>query len=370
MRFDFTGLGGSEGEFANTHFSSNVEDLIAAADHLRKTYGAPAILIGHSLGGAAVLAAAHRSARRARGGHHRRAVRSRPCRRSVQGQGRRRSVNRARSRCSLPGGRSASSANFSTMSPKRGCRKASPILRKALLMFHSPTDDPGRHRQRHAYFRHGQASEKLRLARRRRPSAEPRRATPSTSPMSSPHGSSAISMRREHDGGRSRERPRAGARDARRQIPAGNLERAAPHARRRAGQAGRARLRTGALRFSAGGPGRLHFDDGQALRRLQEDPAGECVGAALATARSTPRIARPATPRSATVDRIDRAITLEGPLDADQRKRLMEIADKCPVHKTLEIEDRHPHRRAAGLTFHRHRTGVLNLPPCKPPRMR
>src|SRR5438128_7967376 len=58
LRFDFTGLGASEGEFANTTFSSNVADLIAAADHLRRTRRAPAILIGHSLGGAAVLAAA------------------------------------------------------------------------------------------------------------------------------------------------------------------------------------------------------------------------------------------------------------------------------------------------------------------------
>ena len=60
LRFDFTGLGSSEGDFANTHFSSNVEDLVAAADRLRKDHGAPAILIGHSLGGAAVLAAADR----------------------------------------------------------------------------------------------------------------------------------------------------------------------------------------------------------------------------------------------------------------------------------------------------------------------
>jgi len=58
LRFDFTGLGASEGEFANTTFSSNVADLVAAADHLRRAHRAPAILIGHSLGGAAVLAAA------------------------------------------------------------------------------------------------------------------------------------------------------------------------------------------------------------------------------------------------------------------------------------------------------------------------
>jgi putative redox protein len=58
LRFDFTGLGASEGEFANTTFSSNVADLVAACAHLRRTRAAPAILIGHSLGGAAVLAAA------------------------------------------------------------------------------------------------------------------------------------------------------------------------------------------------------------------------------------------------------------------------------------------------------------------------
>src|SRR5947207_2011458 len=58
LRFDFTGLGSSEGEFANTNFTSNVQDLIAAADHMRQTLSAPSILIGHSLGGAAVLAAA------------------------------------------------------------------------------------------------------------------------------------------------------------------------------------------------------------------------------------------------------------------------------------------------------------------------
>ena len=58
LRFDFTGLGASEGEFANSTFSSNVADLVRAADHLRETRAAPALLIGHSLGGAAILAAA------------------------------------------------------------------------------------------------------------------------------------------------------------------------------------------------------------------------------------------------------------------------------------------------------------------------
>ncbi|MEM7410471.1 MAG: alpha/beta fold hydrolase [Myxococcota bacterium] len=60
LRFDFTGLGHSAGEFENTSFSSNVDDLVAAADHLRNTVGAPALLVGHSLGGTAVLAGAAR----------------------------------------------------------------------------------------------------------------------------------------------------------------------------------------------------------------------------------------------------------------------------------------------------------------------
>jgi len=58
LRFDFTGLGHSQGEFGNTNFSTNVEDLALAAAHMRATLEAPTILIGHSLGGAAVIAAA------------------------------------------------------------------------------------------------------------------------------------------------------------------------------------------------------------------------------------------------------------------------------------------------------------------------
>ena len=58
LRFDFTGLGSSDGDFANTNFSSNVEDLLCAVDYLRRNFEAPVIMIGHSLGGTAVLEAA------------------------------------------------------------------------------------------------------------------------------------------------------------------------------------------------------------------------------------------------------------------------------------------------------------------------
>ncbi|HEX2165318.1 MAG TPA: alpha/beta fold hydrolase [Thermoanaerobaculia bacterium] len=60
FRFDFTGIGESEGDFADTDFSSNLEDLALAGDFLRERIEAPKVLVGHSLGGAAVLAAARR----------------------------------------------------------------------------------------------------------------------------------------------------------------------------------------------------------------------------------------------------------------------------------------------------------------------
>ncbi len=58
FRFDFTGLGESEGDFADSNFSSNVADLVAAANYMEEQFQSPKILIGHSLGGAAVLQAA------------------------------------------------------------------------------------------------------------------------------------------------------------------------------------------------------------------------------------------------------------------------------------------------------------------------
>ena len=60
FRFDFTGLGNSDGDFANTNFSSNIDDLVAASEMLARDFSAPQLLIGHSLGGAAILSAADR----------------------------------------------------------------------------------------------------------------------------------------------------------------------------------------------------------------------------------------------------------------------------------------------------------------------
>jgi putative redox protein len=59
FRFDFTGLGESEGEFSNTNLSSNIDDLLAAAEFMKIEFESPKLLIGHSLGGSAILQAAH-----------------------------------------------------------------------------------------------------------------------------------------------------------------------------------------------------------------------------------------------------------------------------------------------------------------------
>ncbi len=126
MRFDFTGLGMSEGEFANTHFSSNVEDLIAAANHLRATYGAPANPDRPQPRRRSCARRRAEGAGCARRGHHLRPGRSRPRRRSFQGQGGGNPRTGRGRGVSSPGGRSASSANSSTMSPRSGCRKVSP----------------------------------------------------------------------------------------------------------------------------------------------------------------------------------------------------------------------------------------------------
>ena len=103
LRFDFTGLGSSEGEFANTNFTSNVRDLIHAADHLREKFEAPTILIGHSLGGAAVLAAAGRDSRGQGRGDHRCAGRCRTCACTNSAAHWTKSVMLARPRSVLPG---------------------------------------------------------------------------------------------------------------------------------------------------------------------------------------------------------------------------------------------------------------------------
>jgi putative redox protein len=140
VRFDFTGLGNSEGDFTNTNFSSNVDDLISATDHMRAAFAAPAILIGHSLGGAAVLAAATKIPKAkavvtigapADPGHIRHLFDSDV--EEIEAQG--------RATVNLAGRKFTITKQFLDDIADQKLSTDIKTLRKALLIFHAPTDE-------------------------------------------------------------------------------------------------------------------------------------------------------------------------------------------------------------------------------------
>ncbi len=140
LRFDFTGLGGSEGEFGNTGFASNVGDLVAAADWLRATHAAPRILIGHSFGGSAVLAAAARIpestavatiAAPADPVHVRRHLNCTSAEIAANGVG----------QVEIAGRRFSISQRFLDDIEEQRLEEDIARLRRALLVFHAPLDD-------------------------------------------------------------------------------------------------------------------------------------------------------------------------------------------------------------------------------------
>jgi pimeloyl-ACP methyl ester carboxylesterase len=139
LRFDFTGLGDSSGDFAASNFTSNIADLIAAADFLREKFSAPRILIGHSLGGTAILAAAPRIPEAA-------AVVTigAPCQPShvlsLLGSARVEIEARGEAEVPLAGRNIRIRRQFLDDLAGHDVRESIPELRKALLVFHSPID--------------------------------------------------------------------------------------------------------------------------------------------------------------------------------------------------------------------------------------
>ena len=181
LRFDFTGLGMSDGEFANTDFTSNTDDLVAAADWLRTNHRAPQLLIGHSLGGSAVLAVAGSIAEV-------RAVATIGAPSSTEHVTRlfspsleRDRIGRRAPRCSSPVGRSHPSTvrrrSARSRRHRASRRDAQGTARAAL------TDrQHRRHRQRGGDLPRRPPSEELRVARWCRPLALGRLPTPSSRP--------------------------------------------------------------------------------------------------------------------------------------------------------------------------------------------
>ena len=171
LRFDFTGLGSSEGDFANSTFSSNVADLVRAADHLRETRKAP-------IAPDRPQPRRRRDPRRRRADsgrqgrrHHRGALRSRPCHRPVQGSHRGHpQAWRGRSlarRPSLPH-QARIPRRYRRAWPDGACHQ----LAQGAAGHAFADRRHRRHRQCHAHFRHGQTSQELCVAGGRRPSVD------------------------------------------------------------------------------------------------------------------------------------------------------------------------------------------------------
>jgi putative redox protein len=338
LRFDFTGIGASEGEFANTTFSSNVADLVRAADHLRETRKAPAILIGHSLGGAAVLAAAGQVPEA-------KAVvtiaaPSDPAHVTGMFKDRIEDIRTlGKVEVSLAGRPFHIKREFLDDIAEHNLAEHIAKLHKALLILHSPTDNTvGIDNATHIF-------------------------------VAAKHPKSFVSL--------------AGAdhllnqkRDAEyvANVVAAWVSRyldAAPAQATEAEQPRRVTVQeTGQSKFQQGvtvGPHHLIADEPASAGGQDSGPnpydflltgLGACTSMTMrmyADRKSLPldrvtvtlnhskiyaKDCEECETKTGMLDQIERVIAIEGNLDAEQRSKLMEIADKCPVHRTLTSEVR------------------------------
>ncbi len=336
LRFDFTGLGHSEGEFANTHFSSNVDDLVAAADHLRRTSKAPTVLIGHSLGGAAVLAAAHRIAEV-------RAVvtiaaPSDPAHVTGLFKEHVDSIKEQGEVDVLLAGRPFKiRREFLDDVAEQMLMDRVAHLKKALLIFHSPTDDlVGIDNASHIFTaaKHPKSFVSLAGADHllsKKPDAH--------------YVANVIAAWAE----RYLERPAS--------VTQAQSEAGVVTVRETRAAKYQQEIMSGPHRFLADEPVAFGgLDSGPGPYDLLLASLGACTSMTiriyadrkeLPLERVTVRLnhkkvhaedCAECETKDGMIDRIDRTITLEGALDAEARRKLMEIADKCPVHKTLRSE--------------------------------
>jgi len=337
LRFDFTGLGSSEGEFANATFSSNVADLVLAADHLRKTHKAPAILIGHSLGGAAILAAAGQIAEAkavvtiaapSDPAHVTHFFKDKV--EDIRSQG--------KVEVSLAGRPFQIKREFLDDIAEHNLMAQVEKLHKALLVLHSPTDDTVGIDNATRIF----------LAAR--------------------HPKSFVTLANS-DHLLSKKSDALYAADLIAAWVMRYLDRVT--AEQAAASAAPRNVVVRETRDSkyqnevVVGPHHLFADEPAAVGGADTGPGpydyvlaglGACTSITMrmyADRKSLPLDRVTVTlshskihaedcaeceTKVGMLDRFDRVIRIEGALDADQRKRLMEIADKCPVHRTLESE--------------------------------
>jgi uncharacterized OsmC-like protein/fermentation-respiration switch protein FrsA (DUF1100 family) len=340
LRFDFTGIGSSEGDFANSTFSSNVADLVRAANHLRETRKAPTILIGHSLGGAAILASAGQIAEA-------KAVVTiaapsdpehvtdlfKEQIEDIRKQG--------KIEVSLAGRPFTITREFLDDIAEHGLMARVTTMRKAILVMHAPTDDTVSIDNATRIF------------------------------LSAKHPKSFVSLAGA-DHLLSQRRDSTYVADVIAAWASRYIEPAAPEKPVDLSEAPRnvvvRETRNSKLQQTVSvGPHRLLADEPVAAGGEDSGPGpydfllaalGACKSMTMrlyADRKSLPLERATVTlhhskihaqdcaeceTREGMLDQIDVAIGLEGALDAEQRKRILEIADKCPVHRTLTSEIR------------------------------
>ncbi len=340
LRFDFTGLGSSEGDFANSTFSSNVADLVRAADHLRETRKAPAILIGHSLGGAAILAAAVQIPEA-------KAVvtiaaPSDPAHVTGLFADRIEHIRKnGESEVSLAGRPFRIKREFLDDIAEHGLMAHVAKLHKALLVMHAPTDDTVGIDNATRIF------------------------------VTAKHPKSFVSLAGA-DHLLTNKNDAAYVADVIAAWATRYLDPVAPERAADPGEAPRNVVvrETRNSKFQqtiTTGPHRLLADEPVAAGGEDTGPGpydlllaglGACTSMTMrmyADRKSLPLERVTVTlkhskihaedcaeceTKAGMLDQIDRVIAMEGALDAEQRKKLMEIADKCPVHRTLTSEIR------------------------------
>jgi putative redox protein len=340
LRFDFTGLGSSEGDFANATFTSNVADLVRAADHLRTTRKAPALLIGHSLGGAAILAAAEKIPEALAVATI--AAPSDPNHVTGLFKEHLEEIRQnGRAQVSLAGRPFPITREFLDDIAEHELMRHVTGLHKALLIMHAPTDDTVGIDNATRIF------------------------------VAAKHPKSFVSLA-DADHLLSDKRDSLYAADVIAAWASRFIGVAAPAPAMDLGEAPRrvvvSETRNSKFQQSVKiGPHRLAADEPAAAGGEDTGPApydflltalGACtsmtirlyadrkalpldrVTVTLSHSKIYAKDCEECETREGMLDQLDRVIAIEGALDADQRKRLMEIADKCPVHRTLTSEIR------------------------------
>ena len=335
LRFDFTGLGSSEGDFANSTFSSNVADLVRAADHLRETRKAPAILIGHSLGGAAILAAAAQIP-------DAKAVvtiaaPSDPAHVTGLFKDRIEDIRKhGKVEVSLAGRPFHIKREFLDDIAEHGLMAHVTKLHKALLIMHSPTDDTvGIDNATHIFVAAKHPKSFVSLTGADHLLSDRRDATyvaeviaawatryldPVVSEPAADLGEAPrVVLVRETRAGKFQQTVSIGPHQmlADEPVAAGGKDTGpGPYDFVLAGLGACTSM---TMRMYADRKS-LPLERTTVTLKHSKIHAEDCAGCET---------------KEAMLDRIERVIAIEGNLDAEQRKKLMEIADKCPVHRTL-----------------------------------